>query len=139
VAAVSVLYGSADGPGMFCTYCGREVPDGVVFCPGCGARLSGGPAPAAAPASASTSSTVAAISSVILPGSYHLYRGDYANGAGLMFSYLLVLILTAWAGRSDIAASTGLYAAVLIVCAVAWISIIVLAAITAVEKVNTYS
>ena len=35
---------------MFCSNCGREIPDQAVFCPGCGKSVNGAEAPAAAPA-----------------------------------------------------------------------------------------
>jgi len=37
---------------MFCSNCGKQLPDNAVFCSGCGARMGGAPADNAAPAGA---------------------------------------------------------------------------------------
>ncbi len=125
---------------MFCTNCGGEVRDGAQFCTYCGARMQAGPEADGPVAAASVrtggSPGLAALCSVIIPGSYHLYRGDTVNGAGLLFSFLAVILALVWAGNSSVAGVESLYAAVMIVCVIGWIFILVLAAVTAVDMIR---
>lgn len=44
---------------MFCDKCGKQLPDGALFCDGCGAKLAPAPAPAAEPAPVQAAPTVA--------------------------------------------------------------------------------
>ena len=49
ISCLSGIYARRKGVRMFCPNCGKEVPDGVAFCGGCGTSLAAAAAAPAAP------------------------------------------------------------------------------------------
>lgn len=118
---------------MYCTNCGKEMPEGTVFCTQCGARMVDASAP---PRSVPETQrpTTAALLSLLLPGLGHCYLSDYRNGGLLAVSYLVVIATTLWAAYGAGFTSSAVIAAVLILCAACWCAIWVLAIVTSYDR-----
>jgi|GEM_PF-5611072 len=118
---------------MFCTNCGKEMPDGTVFCTQCGARIVDASIPPR-PIKEASRPTTAALLSLLFPGLGHCYLSDYRNGGLLMVSYLVVIATTLWVAYGAGFVSDSVIAAVLILCAACWCAVWVLAIVTSYDK-----
>ncbi|MDO5861998.1 MAG: zinc-ribbon domain-containing protein [Thermoplasmata archaeon] len=85
---------------MYCTNCGREMPDGAKFCPECGSSATGG---GEAPTSTATalmvnkkSDGLAVILSFIIPGLGQLYLGKIDRGLAMLVGGIALGLLSLW-------------------------------------------
>ncbi|MDO5861997.1 MAG: zinc ribbon domain-containing protein [Thermoplasmata archaeon] len=96
---------------MYCSSCGKEIPEGAKFCPECGAQSGSGAGSGGVDANTAImfnkkSEGLALILSLILPGLGQMYVGRFARGAVMLAVSILLGIgayvgLIAFAGAAD--------------------------------------